>query len=268
MQGVFVTRDKALKNALERSLVPVSLPGILKTASGIPAGASAKDPGPGQVIEEAISQWDAEGEAEFYIFCFGGPFSYEGIRSKQSHVLRHGSPDEMKASFLHWMGGRCDAVQHVKAELLLGEVCRFCGQRRESSRGFVWYLRRNEAAHGEGGTEAAPGALGESGDTLVLPGAESWGTVEEMLKKLLPEMDSGEPEAGAILYHRGKDGKIHCSHVQSSQRFQDMEEFDFESRKGFERDLSRLEDDTEGLLHEIAGANYEMYLAGAKKNKA
>ena len=176
----------------------------------------------------------------------------------------------MKASFLHWMGGRCDAEQHVKAELLLEEVCRFCGQQQESSHAFVWYLRRNEIAHGEAGKEeAASDTLANSEDALVLPEAESWNSVEEMLKALLPEMDSSEstPDVGAILYHRGQDGRIHYSHVQSKQEFQAMEEFSFESKKGFERDLSRLEDDTEGFLREIAGANYEMYLAGAKKNK-
>ncbi len=271
MQGVFVTRDKVLEEELERSLVRVSLPGALKTAAGMATEISAKTPKPGPVIEKAISQWDTDREAEFSIFCCGNIFSYEGIRSKQSYIYHYGSLDEMKASFLHWMGGRCNADQHARAEFLLEEICLFSRQQRESSHAFVWYLRQNETVHGEVDSEGATifDTPQENAGALELPEAKSYADVEEMLKSLLPERDSSEPEpeAGAILYHRGKDGRIHFSHVLSKQKFQAMEDFGFESKEDFERDLSRLEEDTEGFLHEIAGANYEMFLTGAKKNK-
>ncbi len=271
VQGVFVTRDKVLKEELERSLIQVSLTGILKTASGMSAEISARKPKPGPVIEEAIAQWDMDKEAEFSIFCFGNNFSYKGIRSKQSHVYYHGSLDDMKVSFLHWIGGRCNAAQHARAEFLLEEICRFIRQQQESSYAFIWYLRQNAIVHGEVNTEeqAAFDMPVENTNVLDPSEAETKDDVAEMLKALLPEMDSSEPEseAGAILYHRDKDGRIHYSHVLSKQKFQAMEDFGFESKEGFERDLSRLEEDTEGFLHEVAGANYQMFLAGAKKNK-
>ena len=271
VQGIFVTRDKALEDELERSLIRVSLLGILKTASRISTDSSARTPKPGSVIEEAVAQWDTDKEAEFYIFCYGDAFSYEGKRSKQSHINHYDSLDEMKAAFLHWMGGRCNADQHAKAEILLAEICRFCEQQQESSNAFIWYLRHNEVVQYSPGTEGAVTSETplDGDNALVLPKAESWTNVEEMLNALLPEMDSCEPmtEAGAILYHRGKDGMIHYSHVPSSQKFQDMEEFSFGSKESFERDLSRLEEDTEGFMREVAEANYGMFLAGAKKNK-
>ncbi len=271
-QGIFVTRDKALEDELERSLIQVSLLGILKTALRISSDLSARTPKPGPVIEEAIAQWDTDREAEFFIFCFGDTFSYEGKRSRQSHINHYGSLDEMKASFLHWMGGRCNADQHAKAELLLEEVCHFCGQQQEpSSNAFIWYLRNNEIVPCGAGTEGTGTSETplKGDDALVLSRAKSWTSVEEMLNALLPEMDSSEPmtEAGAILYHRGKDGRIHYSHVPSRQKFQDMEEFSFGSKESFERNLSRLEEDTEGLLREVAEANYGMFLEGAKKTK-
>ena len=273
MQGVFVTRDKALEDELERSCVPVSLSGIIRTAAGMPAAMSGRMPEPEAVIEDAIAQWDRDREAEFSVFCFGNAFSYEGTRSKQSRIYHHSSLDEMKSSFLHWMGGRCNADQHAKAEHLLTEICRFCRQQSDLSNAFVWYLCQNETGHDKTGTEkgiSAFDAFEKSEGPLVLPEAKNWTSVEEMLNALLPEMNSSthETEAGAILYHRGKDGMIHYSHVLSKQKFQAMEEFSFESKDDFERDLSRLEEDTEGFLREVAGANYEMFLSGAKKTKS
>jgi hypothetical protein len=46
-----------------------------------------------------------------------------------------------------------------------------------------------------------------------------------------------------------------------------MGEFRFDSKDSFERDMSRLEEDTEAFMQELASANYEMYLEGSKKNK-
>jgi hypothetical protein len=82
-------------------------------------------------------------------------------------------------------------------------------------------------------------------------------------------MDSSEPmtEAGAVLFQRDNDGKLQFRLVQSQRKFQAMGEFRFDSKDSFERDMSRLEEDTEAFMQELASANYEMYLEGSKKNK-
>ena len=267
VQGVFVTHDRMLKETLDKSVIPVSLAGILKTASELPGNASPRDEKPGPFIEKAIRQWDADKETEFYIFSSGDSFTYEGIRAKQCHVCHYESMDEMMSSFLHWMGGRCNGDQHSRVEHLLKELCLFHQKCRDSSQTFVWYLLQKEGTieQAEGERPSTEGG----GDALILPEAKSWSNVEEMLSELLPEMDADEPltEAGALLFQRGNDGKIQFRLVQSKRKFQAMEEFNFETKEGFERDLSRLEEDTEAFLHEIAGTNYEMFLNGSKKNR-
>ena len=274
LEGVFVTQDRKLKDALESSVIPASLAGLLKTVSDMPEKPSGRDvkPGkPGSVIAEAISQWNANKEAEFFIFSSGDSFRYEGIRAKQCHVYHYESMDEMITGFNHWMGGRCNSGQHVRTEALMEGIRRLTQKRKSSSQPFVWYLKQKEGDEDcTGPEESAASDMAEGeGDALVFSNAKSWSSVEEMLTELLPEMDSTDPvtEAGAVLYQRGNDGKLSFRLVQSKRKFQAMEEFNFETKDGFENDMSRLEDDTEAFLHEIASANYEMFLDGSKKNK-
>ena len=269
-QGVLVTHDKALKQALERSVVPVSLAGILKTASELSDSTSARDVKPGPAMEEAISQWDGDKEAEFFIFCSGNAFTYGGLRAKKCHVYCYESVDEMITSFLHWMGGKCNSFQHSKAELLMDEICRFSRKQQASSQPFIWYLRQKGASDPAGTVESTTRDETEGyTDPLIFPDAKSWSNIEEMLLALLPELNSSEPatEAGALLYQRGSDGNLMVRLVQSERKFQAMEEFDLGSKEGFERDMSRLEQDTEAFLYEISGVNYNMFLDGSKKNK-
>jgi hypothetical protein len=169
------------------------------------------------------------------------------------------------------MGGRSNASQHARAESLLEEICMFSQKCHDASQSFLWYLQKNEKKiEAEKQEELSKqNQPDETEKVLILPEAKSWSSVEEMLNELLPEMDSSEPmtEAGAVLFQRDNDGKLQFRLVQSQRKFQAMGEFRFDSKDSFERDMSRLEEDTEAFMQELASANYEMYLEGSKKNK-
>jgi hypothetical protein len=252
VKGVFVIHDKPLKETLEKSVIPVSLTGILKTASGLTGNtSSSRVEKPGLIIEKAIQQWDTDKETEFFIFYFGEDFTYEGIRAKQCHINHFESMDEMKSSFIHWMGGRSNASQHARAESLLEEICMFSQKCHDASQSFLWYLQKNEKKIVAEKQEelSKQNQPDETEKVLILPEAKSWSSVEEMLNELLPEMDSSEPmtEAGAVLFQRDNDGKLQFRLVQSQRKFQAMGEFRFDSKDSLERDMSRLEEDTEAF---------------------
>ena len=74
VQGIFVTRDKALEDELERSLIRVSLLGILKTASRISTDSSARTPNLGLSSKKLSPNGTRIKKLNFISFAMGMPF--------------------------------------------------------------------------------------------------------------------------------------------------------------------------------------------------
>ena len=63
-----------------------------------------------------------------------------------------------------------------------------------------------------------------------------------------------------------ENGDTHFKLVQSDLSFQAMSEFDFRTKEGFIRDLSRLEEASLSFGQSLADASEELYLNNSKKN--
>ncbi len=271
-RGVLKTHNRLLVEELNRSTRPLGLQGILATAvdfmkkpgkrmQGVP---KAKD-----AIEDVLSEWEGVEKAEFYIFASGNDVNYKGIGVNQCHLSAYESISEMKDGFVHWMAGRCSSSQHFALEVLAERIEQLALKIQECPGSFLWMLEKGSPADLEEAEPAEERHADEKTRATAPMQAEHWSGIEQMLTAMLPEMDdataSAGTEAGAILFQRESDGTIHYQLVNSPQRLQAYEGFDFATSQGFEHDMSRLEEDTEVLLAEVESQSYGMFLDAVKK---
>lgn len=257
-QGVFETRNRLLIEEIEKSVFPLSLPGLLSTASTFPEDAvSGNSIDAEECISKAINGYPCPDGQEFHIFSYGvNPAIHDG---RAAYCVTHHFEDidEMLNCFLHWIASLSSSVQHAMAEDLINDIRQYQVNAMDKTIPFVWYLTLTACRQ-------------ESNQPVLTIEATSVDSIEDVLNTLLknkkPDNQSGY-EVGAILYQRGNDGELTYRLVQSGQKFKSLDEFDYQSKEGFIRSISELEDDSIHFSHEIFDSNNELYLENVKKNK-
>ncbi len=263
LSGFLLTRVRKLNEELEKSVVPVSLQGLLSTAWRFTTESDSRNVTKvDECLDRAIQEWTVE-DITFHVFACGLNPRYHGSRYTQCQFHNYDTEKEMTDSFHRWMGSMTMAAQLAQTEDLLQHLQEYTSHITDESEPFVWYLRRIKEGEQK---QVVPSNL-----VLLDPATtHDCSTLEEAIASMIPERDPNgnhQPDIGAILYLRHYDGTLTLREVHSDTPFPDIDTFDFSSRDGFERDLSQLEMRSLLLAQDIADSNNEMFLDTAKKNK-
>ncbi len=278
--GTLETRNRLLKEELEKSVVPVTLPGMLYTANRfVESATSGKDKTPTEYVTKAIDNWCDHVQStavEFHVFSFGHNPTYQGSNQIPCHFHVFASEEEMASSFTHWMGSACSGRQLIAVEELMEDLKRYGKSVKEQTPAFVWYSDEpSDEGQNHQTKQSAPPDYGGVSLEGMAPQLEKLNLTlseyEELMEAIgsIPKGADGDgTSVGVILYQTdNKGGGRHFQLVQSDSTFQDYRDFDFSSRDGFIRDISRLTENSDDFGDTIAMANDNLYLEVAKKNK-
>ena len=257
-QGVFETRNRLLLEEIEKSVVPLSLPGLLATASVFPEDAvSGNSKDAEEYVSKAASGYPCPEGQEFHIFSYGVNPALHGNRAAYCVTHHFEDASEMLDCFLHWIAGLSSSMQHAMAEDLINDIRQYNVNITGKKVPFIWYLTLTECQ--QESNQQIPAIEATNVDSVE-------GVLNTLLKNRNPDGQSGY-EVGAILFQRGNDGQLTYRVVQSEQKFKSLDEFDYQSKDGFINSISQLEDNSIRFSHEIFDSNNELYLENVKKNK-
>ena len=281
--GTLDSRNRSLIEELRRSVVPVTLECLLHTAAGFVTASSGKSKSARDYVAKVVDLWYEEIDprsVEFHIFSFGCNSSYQG--SKRVSCIYHTSnaENEMVSSFAHWMGGICTGRQHTAVEDLMNGLTRYGKSVREDTAAFVWYsgIRKSEEQRQSAGQEAfiGDGKSKTEGTHLLIEDLSAelpnltqseYDELSETLEAITRDFSHDGPNVGAILYQADAEGHRHFMHVRSDRTFQAPETFDFSSKEGLTKSISRLEEDCIGLGQKVSMSSEDMYIDFVKKTK-
>ena len=279
--GTLETRNRLLEEAFEKSVVPVTLPGMLCTAKRfVEFPASANDKSSAEYVTKVIDSWYDHAQSvddEFHVFSFGNNPIYQGNNQISCYYHTFASEEKMAASFTHWMGSACSGKQLIAVEDLMEDLKGYGKAVKKETAAFVWYSCESTDQGQDSNTEQADRSAHEEGHALegIKAGLEELNLTQSEYEELInavgsisKDMDGDGTSVGAILYqtdHQG--GGCHFKLVRSGIPFQDYQSFDFSSKEGLIRDISRLTEDSDDFGDVISMANSEMYLQIVKKNK-
>jgi len=279
--GTLETRVRSMKEELEKSVVPVTLPGMLYTASRfVESPVSSNDKSPTEYVTKAIDSWCEclqRVAVEFHVFSFGKSPTYQGLNQVSCYYHTFDSEEEMASAFAHWMGGLCSGRQHIDVENLMRDLKGYGKSVKKETSAFVWYSCEPSDEYPDSGAEpdGSPGNESENPLDDKMTGWEELNLTQSEYKELMEAIgsvanstDGDGTSVGVILYQtENGGGGRHFKLVQSDVKFQDHQEFDFSSQEGFTREISRLTEDSDDFGDSVAMANNDLFLEIAKKNK-
>ena len=285
-EGLLETRNRSLIEALERSVVPVTLQGLLPAAiNRANTSPSSRNKAASEYVTNVIEAWCSyveSSEITFHIFSFGCDAYDKGSKTHSCIYHTFETDDEMTSAFTHWMGSSCTGKQLIAVEELMQELKSYGTSLKEGTPVFAWSLQKPCSDPVSSQEEPLPDNPAGTDDEMSestqeeinLPQALQFLSPDEK-KELLEVLSSKSREssgtgtkAGALLYMTDEDGATHFTLVQSDLPFQAMKEFDFHTKEGFVRDLSRLEEASLSFGQSLANASEQMYLNNSKKNES
>ncbi len=279
--GTLETRVRSVKEELEKSVVPVTLSGMLYTASRfVGSPASGNDKSPTEYVTKAIDSWCEYLQrvaVEFHVFSFGKNPTYQGLNQVSCYYHTFDSEEAMASAFAHWMGGLCSGRQHIAVENLMRDLKGYGKSVKKETSAFVWYSCEpsDECPDSEAEPDGSPSNKSENPLDGKMTGWEELNLTQSEYKELMEAIgsvanntDGDGTSVGVILYQaENGGGGRHFKLVQSDIKFQNHQEFDFSSQEGFTRDISRLTEDSDDFGDSVALANNDLFLETAKKNK-
>ena len=279
--GTLETRDRLLKEELEKSVVPVTLPGMLYTARRfVDSSVSVNDKSSAKYVTRVIDSWCEhlqQAAVEFHVFSFGDQPVYQGSNQVSCFYHTFPSEEEMTAFFTHWMGSVCSGKQLIAVEKLMEDLQDYGKSVKEGTAAFVWYAceapddgqdsESEQADHASKEGRNVPEGMMEDLEKLNLT-SDEYVELMEALRGITKDMDGAGTSAGVILYQTdNKRGDRHFRLLESDIKFQDYQEFDLSDKDGLVRDISRLTEDSDDFGDAVSLANSNLYLEIVKKNK-
>lgn len=254
--GAMETRIRGLFEEANRSVVPLTLLDTLVHATEYPEKSRL---GRGETVSKFVSdlirKWGNGRTSRLHIFIHGDVLCRD-IPDFDVVFHRMETFDSLESALLKWSFKTLgpDGITYMARVLSsTSEYLSICG---EDSEPYVWKL-----SHEESKSDTT------SSSTSDIPIVESYASIEDTLHGLFPKEGEDTPTEmnKAILVHRSKDGTVEYRVIDQS--YAKPIEGDLQSREGFDKLITSLDDVMTLFARDIDIAGRDFFMGLVKKNK-